>query len=299
MRTTSLAAPHLDLDTEESLVHAWRAEQLREHGMPRLLTEAYADTVDWHAYADLVGRVCSPDLALDRPLNAWRERYAALCLGAHRNVWIPAGLDGRWWLPVQTGGSSSVTLCRKKNSSQTKGHALIDTRRLTFIASAAAALLATLALAGCGSGGSSTAQAAPKPASGQSATVGIANTGLGNILVNSAGRTVYLFGKDTGTQSTCTGACAQNWPPLLAKGTPTAGSGATSSMLGTTTRSDGGRQVTYNGHPLYLFVGDKKPGDTNGQGLTAFGGSWFALTAAGNQVSGQGTNSGGGGGFGY
>jgi predicted lipoprotein with Yx(FWY)xxD motif len=192
-----------------------------------------------------------------------------------------------------------VTLCRKKNSSQTKGHALIDTRRLTFIASAAAALLATLALAGCGSGGSSTAQAAPKPASGQSATVGIANTGLGNILVNSAGRTVYLFGKDTGTQSTCTGACAQNWPPLLAKGTPTAGSGATSSMLGTTTRSDGGRQVTYNGHPLYLFVGDKKPGDTNGQGLTAFGGSWFALTAAGNQVSGQGTNSGGGGGFGY
>jgi predicted lipoprotein with Yx(FWY)xxD motif len=192
-----------------------------------------------------------------------------------------------------------VTLCRKKNSSQTKGHALIDTRRLTFIASAAAALLATLALAGCGSGGSSTAQAAPKTASGQSATVGIANTGLGNILVNSAGRTVYLFGKDTGTQSTCTGACAQNWPPLLAKGTPTAGSGATSSMLGTTTRSDGGRQVTYNGHPLYLFVGDKKPGDTNGQGLTAFGGSWFALTAAGNQVSGQGTNSGGGGGFGY
>jgi predicted lipoprotein with Yx(FWY)xxD motif len=176
---------------------------------------------------------------------------------------------------------------------------MIDTRRLTFIASAAAALLATLALAGCGSGGSSTAQAAPKTASGQSATVGIANTGLGNILVNSAGRTVYLFGKDTGTQSTCTGACAQNWPPLLAKGTPTAGSGATSSMLGTTTRSDGGRQVTYNGHPLYLFAGDKNPGDTNGQGLTAFGGSWFALTAAGNQVSGQGTNSGGGGGLGY
>jgi hypothetical protein len=96
MRTTSLAAPHLDLDTEESLVHAWRAEQLREHGMPRLLTEAYADTVDWHAYADLVGRVCSPDLALDRPLNAWRERYAALCLGAQgmsgfRLVWTEDG----------------------------------------------------------------------------------------------------------------------------------------------------------------------------------------------------------------
>jgi hypothetical protein len=64
MRTTSLAAPDLDPDTEESLVHAWRAEQLREHGMPRLLAEAHDDTVDWHAYADLLGRGCSLDLAL-------------------------------------------------------------------------------------------------------------------------------------------------------------------------------------------------------------------------------------------
>ncbi len=175
---------------------------------------------------------------------------------------------------------------------------MIDTRRLTLIASAAAVLLATLALAGCG-GGSSTAQAAPKTANGQSATVGVANTGLGSVLVNSAGMTLYMFGKDTGNQSTCTAACAQNWPPLLDNGTPTVGSGATASMLGTTTRSDGGRQVTYNGHPLYLFAGDKKPGDTNGQGLTAFGGSWFALSAAGNQVSGQASNSGGGGGLGY
>jgi predicted lipoprotein with Yx(FWY)xxD motif len=173
------------------------------------------------------------------------------------------------------------------------------TKLTTLLAGAAAVLLATLALTGCGSGGSSTAQAAPKTASGQSATVGVANTGLGNVLVNSAGMTLYMFGKDTGSQSTCTGACAQNWPPLLATGTPTVGIGATASMLGTTTRSDGGRQVTYNGHPLYLFVGDKKPGDTNGQGLTAFGGSWFALSAAGNQVSGQASNSGGGGGLGY
>jgi len=172
---------------------------------------------------------------------------------------------------------------------------MIDTRRWTFIASAAAVLLASLAFAGCGSGGSSTAQAAPKTASGQSATVGVANTGLGDVLVNSAGMTLYMFAKDTGTQSTCTGACAQNWPPLLANGKPTAGSGANASMLGTTARSDGGSQVTYNGHPLYLFAGDNAPGDTNGQGLTAFGGSWFALSAAGNQVSGQGSSSGGGG----
>jgi hypothetical protein len=65
MRTTSLAAPDLDPDTEDSLVHAWRAERLREHGMPGLLAEAYADTVDWHLYADLVSRGCSPDLALE------------------------------------------------------------------------------------------------------------------------------------------------------------------------------------------------------------------------------------------
>jgi predicted lipoprotein with Yx(FWY)xxD motif len=172
---------------------------------------------------------------------------------------------------------------------------MIDTRRLTVIASAAAVLLAALAFAGCGTGGSSTAQAAPKTASGQPATVGVANTGLGDVLVNSEGMTLYMFAKDTGTQSTCTGACAQNWPPLLENGKPRAGSGAIASMLGTTNRSDGGRQVTYNGHPLYLFAGDNGPGDTNGQGLTAFGGSWFALSAAGNQVSGQASNSGGGG----
>jgi hypothetical protein len=65
VRTTSLAAPDLEPDTEESLVHAWRAEQLREHGMPYLLAEAYADTVDWHAYADLLGHGCAPDLALE------------------------------------------------------------------------------------------------------------------------------------------------------------------------------------------------------------------------------------------
>jgi predicted lipoprotein with Yx(FWY)xxD motif len=172
------------------------------------------------------------------------------------------------------------------------------TKLTTLLAGAAAVLLATFALVGCGGGGSP-AQAAPKTASGQSATVGVANTGLGNVLVNSAGMTLYMFGKDTGTQSTCTGACAQNWPPLRVNGKPTVGSGATVSMLGTTARSDGGQQVTYNGHPLYLFIGDKKPGDTNGQGLNAFGGSWFALSAAGDQVSGQASNSGGGGGLGY
>jgi predicted lipoprotein with Yx(FWY)xxD motif len=123
--------------------------------------------------------------------------------------------------------------------------------------------------------------------------VGVANSNLGQILVNSQGRTVYLFKADTGTKSNCMGACAAAWPPLLAKGKATAGTGLTASKLGTTTRSGGTRQVTYNGHPLYLFIKDQKPGQTNGQGVTAFGAPWFALTSSGNQASTHASSSGG------
>jgi predicted lipoprotein with Yx(FWY)xxD motif len=124
------------------------------------------------------------------------------------------------------------------------------------------------------------------------------------ILVDSQGRTLYMFQKDSGMKSACFGACASDWPPLRASGKPTVSSGVNASMVGTTTRSDGKPQVTYNGHPLYLYTGDQKPGDTNGEGLTAFGGGWFALSPAGNQVSGQASSSGGGtsssgGGYGY
>ena len=117
-----------------------------------------------------------------------------------------------------------------------------------------------------------------------SATVAVENTDLGNVLTDAQGRTLYLFGADMGTTSVCSGACAQNWPPLLASGTATVGNGAKASLLGASTRSDGKQQVTYNGHPLYLFAGDHKAGDTNGQGVNAFGGSWHALTATGNEV---------------
>jgi len=78
---------------------------------------------------------------------------------------------------------------------------------------------------------------------------------------------------------------------------PTVGSGADASMVATSTRSDGRQQITYSGHPLYLFVKDQKAGDTNGEGLTAFGGSWFAVSPAGNQVTGQATSPPGG--YGY
>jgi predicted lipoprotein with Yx(FWY)xxD motif len=173
------------------------------------------------------------------------------------------------------------------------------TRRnpVNFLAGAAAVALIALA-AGCGGSDDNNATAAtatPKPASAQPATVAAANAGdLGTILVDSQGDTLYLFAKDTGTKSTCTGACAASWPPLRASGKPTAGGGASASMLGTTPRSDGNPQVTYNGHPLYTFSGDPSPGDTNGQGLTAFGAPWYTVSPAGSQVIGQSSSSGGG-----
>jgi predicted lipoprotein with Yx(FWY)xxD motif len=162
------------------------------------------------------------------------------------------------------------------------------------------AVLASVA-AGCGGAGATAASSAPpKTASGQAATVGISNTGIGQILVNSQGRTLYLFKADQGTKTACTGACAGAWPPLLVTGKPTASSGVTASLLGTT-RPEGTTQLTYNGHPLYLFAQDQKAGETNGQGVSAFGAAWFALNSAGNQVSAQpsGSNTSGGGGLGY
>jgi predicted lipoprotein with Yx(FWY)xxD motif len=149
-----------------------------------------------------------------------------------------------------------------------------------------------LAAAGCGGGdnggGTTAASESPKTASGQAATIGAQSEGnLGTILVDSNGRTIYLFEKDSGTKSSCFGGCAASWPPVRASGKPTAGSGLNASLVGTTPRSDGGAQVTYNGHPLYLFAGDQSAGDTNGQGLTEFGGSWFALNSAGDPVTTQ------------
>jgi predicted lipoprotein with Yx(FWY)xxD motif len=166
--------------------------------------------------------------------------------------------------------------------------------RITFLAAATAVSLTALALAACGGGSSVTDSAAPpKTDNGRPATVEVANNGsLGTILDDTDGRTLYLFARDSGTKSACTAACASLWPPLRANGKPTVGAGASASSVGTTPRSDGKPQVTYNGHPLYTYTGDQNPGDTNGQGLTAFGGGWFALSPAGDQVSGTGSNGG-------
>jgi predicted lipoprotein with Yx(FWY)xxD motif len=157
------------------------------------------------------------------------------------------------------------------------------------------------AAAGCGGGGATAATSTPpRTANGQAATVGVAKNGLGEILVDSRGRTLYLFKADQGSKSACTGACAVAWPPLVTQGKPTLGKGVDGSLVGTTTRPEGTAQITYNGHPLYLFAKDTRAGETNGQGVTAFGAAWFALNSAGSQVS-QISSSGtsGSGGLGY
>jgi len=171
---------------------------------------------------------------------------------------------------------------------------MIRSRSRTFLATVAALPLVALAVAGCGSASGSVSP--PKTKDGRAATIGVANESIGKILVNSRGRTLYLFQKDSGTTSECTGACAANWPPLRANGSPAIGTGANASMLASTMRPDGSRQITYNNHPLYTFVKDTKAGDTNGEGVSAFGGAWYAVSPSGNQVVAQPKGTGG---YGY
>ena len=182
--------------------------------------------------------------------------------------------------------------------------------RRTYFAVGALALMALLAIAGCGGGGSSssssTAESAPpktetttetKPTSESKpaakppakpkvavAVVKVTNTpDLGKVIVDSKGMTLYDFHKDKGTTSACYGECAVAWPPLLTSGEPKAQGGAEQSLLGTTKRKDGTVQVTYNGHPVYGFVEDKKPGETNGNDFDGFGAQWYALEPNGEE----------------
>lgn len=132
----------------------------------------------------------------------------------------------------------------------------------------------SLAVAATALGGSATRQA----------KVATAPSALGRIVVDARGRTLYLFEKDRRGRSACSGACAAYWPPVLTTGKPVAIKGAKSSLLGSIRRSDGARQVTYAGHPLYLFSGDSRRGQTNGEGLTDFGAGWYVLTPSGKKI---------------
>jgi predicted lipoprotein with Yx(FWY)xxD motif len=159
---------------------------------------------------------------------------------------------------------------------------------------ALSAALLCAAAAGCSSGSSSKAGSSPSTATSSSApvSVSVATVGsLGGVLVDSNGYTLYLFQPDKQGAPTCTGTCAQSWPPLQAgSATPTAGAGAQAAMVGTVA-SGSGHQVTYNRWPLYTFTGDSGPGQATGEGLTAFGGSWWAVGADGVAVHPSGSSS--------
>jgi predicted lipoprotein with Yx(FWY)xxD motif len=123
----------------------------------------------------------------------------------------------------------------------------------------------------------------------------------GSFLTDGSGRAVYLWVKDSMNKSECSGACAGAWPPVPANGSVTASGGAKASDLGTIARSDGSKQVTYDGHPLYYFAGDSGPGQTNGQGSNGFGAKWWLVAPSGSQITGSpapATSSAGGGGYG-
>jgi predicted lipoprotein with Yx(FWY)xxD motif len=130
----------------------------------------------------------------------------------------------------------------------------------------------------------SSVKANPSSKVAGAARVGSASSSLGRIVVGGGSRTLYLFEKDNGRQSACYGQCAKFWPPVLTQSKPMAGAGANESLLGLTHRTDGTQQVTYAGHPLYRFVGDMMPGQTNGEGSREFGGGWDALSPTGRKI---------------
>jgi predicted lipoprotein with Yx(FWY)xxD motif len=162
----------------------------------------------------------------------------------------------------------------------------------------AAAVLGLAALTGCGGGSSSSATTAtgaakdastlpapkPPPPNAEEGTVFVSlgsAKGLGEVLVNSEGRTLYAF-----SGADCEGACAKAWPPLLDEnGEPQPSNGTAAARLGTIKRPDGTTQVTYSDHPLYSFGGDKLPGEANGNGQSAFGGTWTALKGNGEPAA--------------
>ena len=160
----------------------------------------------------------------------------------------------------------------------------------------ASALLATA----CGSAAASPAASSSAPASsaaaGSSASASTNGTVIttksgstGAFLTNASGRAVYLWAKDGMNMSACSGACAAAGPPVPATGQLTATGGAKASDLGTITRSDGTKQVTYDGHPLYYFVGDSAPDQTSGQGSDSFGAKWWLVAPSGAQITGTDT----------
>ena len=193
---------------------------------------------------------------------------------------------------LSRGGSGSV---RRTNSSRA---------RLRILLALPAAAAAATALVACSSAGasptpssspSSSASGSSSPAAAAANTVKTATIAGVTVLTNSKGLTLYSFAPDTSTTSKCTGSCAVSWPPVQG---PATAAGVTGTFS-TITRSDGSTQATFDGHPLYTFVGDTAPGQAKGNGLNAFGGLWHEITTSGAAAPAGGASSSSGGGSGY
>lgn len=176
----------------------------------------------------------------------------------------------------------------------------VSKQSIRWRAGAMAAVAGTaLLLAACGSSSSSApganAPAASAPTSSTpssaGATVGTAKGSAGTYLVSNSGRALYLWAADTGGKSSCSGACAKTWTPLTSTGAPHASGGASASDLGTIRRSDGSKQVTYRGHPLYYYAPDTGPGMTTGQGTNSFGAKWWLVSPSGSPITSQSSSS--------
>ena len=155
------------------------------------------------------------------------------------------------------------------------------------------AMVAVLAAASRSSGNSNSAGSSSGSNTGTTSGSGMVETHSGpngTFLTDSSGKTLYLFQSDTASASSCTAACAAAWPPLTSSGQPTASGDAKSNMLGTIKRSDGTTQVTYNGHPLYTYVGDSAPGQANGEGSSQFGALWDVVSPSGMAITGAGSS---------
>lgn len=154
---------------------------------------------------------------------------------------------------------------------------------LTAVAATLLALAAVAASSWAPSAANGPAAGATATASAR-ATVKVAESRFGRMLVDGRGLSLYLFTRDPRGRSRCYGDCAKAWPPLLTDGAPRAGSGARKRLLGTTTRRSGKLQVTYRGHPLYHYVGETRAGQVLCQGVVEFGGTWLVVSPAGRAI---------------
>jgi predicted lipoprotein with Yx(FWY)xxD motif len=158
----------------------------------------------------------------------------------------------------------------------------MNRKRFSLVTAVAVVVAAVVAVA-VATSGASTKTTAHSVAGGSA--VSVSQTSLGRTLVDANGRTLYLFEGDRPNVSTLSAAGQAIWPPFTANTAPRALGGAIAGRIGTITNASGPAQVTYNGHPLYYYVGDNGPGQTRGQGLNQFGALWYVLAPSGNAVT--------------